>query len=80
MASGCNILCLLANRFSVAHAHDISNPSYMSYKSGNVIDKGWSYSMPPKTLPIAGQGGKDCKKGSYDVGTRSPTGKPFTPT
>ncbi|XP_053178161.1 phosphatidylinositol 3,4,5-trisphosphate 5-phosphatase 1 isoform X1 [Scomber japonicus] len=68
------------NKFSVAHAHDISNPSYMSYKSGNVIDKGWSYSMPPKTLPIAGQGGKDCKKGSYDVGTRSPTGKPFTPT
>lgn len=78
----CDILCLLVNRFSVSHAHDISNSSYMgvSYRSGNMGDKGWSYSMPPKSLPIAGQGGKDSKKCSYDVGTRSPTGKPFNPT
>ncbi|KAM3619855.1 uncharacterized protein V6R79_014724 [Siganus canaliculatus] len=39
---------------------------------GNVIDKGWSYSMPPKN---PGQGSKDPKKGGYDVGTWSPTGK-----
>lgn len=81
MASGCDIFCLLFNRFSAAQAHDISNPNYMgvSYKSGNVIDRGWSYSMPPKALPVAGQGGKDCKKSGYDVGARSPTGKPLNP-
>ncbi|XP_061636115.1 phosphatidylinositol 3,4,5-trisphosphate 5-phosphatase 1 [Phyllopteryx taeniolatus] len=54
-------------------AHDISNPSYMevSHKSGNVIDKGWSYSMPPRSLPIGGLAGIDSKK--------SPTGKPLKP-
>lgn len=69
-------------RFSVTQAHDISNPSYMgvSFQKGNVIDKGWSYSMPPKNLPTAGQGSKESKKGGYDVGTRSPTiGKSLNP-
>ncbi|XP_028259606.1 phosphatidylinositol 3,4,5-trisphosphate 5-phosphatase 1 [Parambassis ranga] len=62
------------NKCANAHAIDISNPSYMgvSFKSGNVTDKGWSYSMPPRNLPISG---KDSKKGGYDVGTRSPTGQ-----
>uniref|UniRef100_A0A7N9AUY4 phosphatidylinositol-3,4,5-trisphosphate 5-phosphatase n=1 Tax=Mastacembelus armatus TaxID=205130 RepID=A0A7N9AUY4_9TELE len=65
-------------QFSVNQPLDISNPNYMgvSFKSGNVIDKGWSYSMLPKNVPTTGQGGKDSKKGAYDVGTRSPTGKP----
>uniref|UniRef100_G3NI52 phosphatidylinositol-3,4,5-trisphosphate 5-phosphatase n=1 Tax=Gasterosteus aculeatus aculeatus TaxID=481459 RepID=G3NI52_GASAC len=48
--------------------HDISNPNYvgMSFKSGHVVDKGWSYSMPPKHIPTDKQGG-------YDAGnTRSP--------
>uniref|UniRef100_A0A8C9Y0W4 phosphatidylinositol-3,4,5-trisphosphate 5-phosphatase n=1 Tax=Sander lucioperca TaxID=283035 RepID=A0A8C9Y0W4_SANLU len=74
MTSGCDIFCLLFDRFSVTQAHDISNPSYMgvSYRSGNVIDKGWSYSKPPKNLLLAGQGSKDSKKGGYDVGSRSP--------
>ncbi|KAL6108524.1 inpp5d [Pungitius sinensis] len=69
-----------SDKFSVTQAHDISNPNYigMSYKSGNVVDKGWSYSMPPKHLPTAGQGGKDAKQGGYDVGsTRSTAGKPM---
>ncbi|XP_040896967.1 phosphatidylinositol 3,4,5-trisphosphate 5-phosphatase 1 [Toxotes jaculatrix] len=66
------------NKSSVTQAHDISNPSYMgvSFRSGNVIDKGWSYSMPPKNLPIAGQGSKDSKKSGFDVNTHSPTTKP----
>lgn len=34
--------------------------------------------MPPKNLPITGQGSKDCKKSSYEMGSRSPTGKPAT--
>ncbi|XP_029285211.1 phosphatidylinositol 3,4,5-trisphosphate 5-phosphatase 1 [Cottoperca gobio] len=70
-----------ANKFSVTQSHDISNPNYMgmSFRSDNVIDKGWSYSMPLKNLPIAGQGSKDTKKGGYDVGTHSPTGKPLNP-
>uniref|UniRef100_A0A3P8R6G2 phosphatidylinositol-3,4,5-trisphosphate 5-phosphatase n=1 Tax=Astatotilapia calliptera TaxID=8154 RepID=A0A3P8R6G2_ASTCA len=57
--------------------HDISNPNYMgvSFRGGNVIDKGWSYSMPPRNVPCGGQAGKEPKKG-YDVSTRSPTGKP----
>ncbi|KAG8003514.1 Phosphatidylinositol 3 [Nibea albiflora] len=67
------------SKFSITQAHDISNPSYMSYQKGNVIDKGWSYSMPPKNLPTAGQGSKECKKGGYDVGTRSPTAKTLNP-
>lgn len=80
VTSRCDSFCLLVDRFSVTQAHDISNPSYMSYQKGNVIDKGWSYSMPPKNLPTAGQGSKECKKGGYDVGTRSPTGKSLNPT
>ncbi|XP_071343252.1 phosphatidylinositol 3,4,5-trisphosphate 5-phosphatase 1 [Trachinotus anak] len=66
------------NKYPLTQAHDISNPNYMglSYKSGNVIDKGWSYSMPPKNSATAGQGGKDSKKGGFDVCIRSPTGKP----
>ncbi|KAI3369061.1 hypothetical protein L3Q82_026030, partial [Scortum barcoo] len=70
-----------SNKFSATQALDISNPSYMglSYQRGNVIDKGWSYSMPPKSLPTAGQGSKESKKSGYDVGARSPTGKPLNP-
>jgi len=50
----------------------------MPYKGGKVVDQGWSYSLPQKHLPIAGEGSKDTKKGGYDVGgTRSPTGKPM---
>uniref|UniRef100_A0A3Q0RCK6 phosphatidylinositol-3,4,5-trisphosphate 5-phosphatase n=1 Tax=Amphilophus citrinellus TaxID=61819 RepID=A0A3Q0RCK6_AMPCI len=65
------------NKFSVTQSHDISNPAYMgmSFRSGNVIDKGWSYSMPPRNVAPCGQAGKEPKKGGYDVGTRSPTGK-----
>ncbi|XP_054646541.1 phosphatidylinositol 3,4,5-trisphosphate 5-phosphatase 1 isoform X2 [Dunckerocampus dactyliophorus] len=61
------------NKTSAGQAHAISNPSYMevSYRSDNVVAKGWSYSMPPKTLPIARQPSKDTKK--------SPTGKPVKP-
>ncbi|XP_026201450.1 phosphatidylinositol 3,4,5-trisphosphate 5-phosphatase 1 isoform X1 [Anabas testudineus] len=67
------------NKFSTTQAHDISNPNYMvgmAFKAGSVIDKGWSYSMPPKNVPTAGQVGKDSKKPGYDVGARSPPGKP----
>uniref|UniRef100_A0A665U1B4 phosphatidylinositol-3,4,5-trisphosphate 5-phosphatase n=1 Tax=Echeneis naucrates TaxID=173247 RepID=A0A665U1B4_ECHNA len=66
------------NKCSITQAHDISNPNYMgvSYKSGKAGDRGWSYSMPPKNLPIAGQGSKEPKKGGFDGSTRSPTGKP----
>ncbi|CAJ1059817.1 phosphatidylinositol 3%2C4,5-trisphosphate 5-phosphatase 1 [Xyrichtys novacula] len=66
-----------SNKSSVTQAHDISNPNYMgvSFQRGNVIDKGWSYSMPPKNT--AGQGSKDLKKG--DVGSRSPTTKSLNP-
>lgn len=73
------IFCLLVDRFSTTQAHDISNPNYMvgmAFKAGSVIDKGWSYSMPPKNVPTAGQVGKDSKKPGYDVGARSPPGKP----
>ncbi|XP_042273547.1 phosphatidylinositol 3,4,5-trisphosphate 5-phosphatase 1 [Thunnus maccoyii] len=72
--------CSDHNKFSITQAHDISNPSYMGvpYKGSNVTDRGWSYSMPPKNLPIAVPGSKDCKKSSYEVGSRSPTGKPAT--
>lgn len=51
----------------------------VSFQRGNVIDKGWSYSMPKKNPPTAGQGGKESKKCPYDVGTRSPTGKSLNP-
>uniref|UniRef100_A0A8D3DLM9 phosphatidylinositol-3,4,5-trisphosphate 5-phosphatase n=1 Tax=Scophthalmus maximus TaxID=52904 RepID=A0A8D3DLM9_SCOMX len=66
-------------QFHLNSAHDITNPNYMgvTYKSGKLMDKGWSYSMPPKTLAIAGQGSKEPKKGGFDVGARSPTGKPL---
>lgn len=69
------------NKSSVSQTHDISNPSYMgvSFQRGNVIDKGWSYSMPKKNPPTAGQGSKESKKCPYDVGTRSPTGKSLNP-
>lgn len=64
-------------RSSVTQAHDISNPNYMGvlFQKGHIVDKGWSYSMPPKNVPIASQGSKEFKKGGHDVGTRSPTGK-----
>lgn len=67
----------LVNRSCSNQPHDISNPNYMgvSFRGGNVIDKGWSYSMPPRNVPCGGQAGKEPKKG-YDVSTRSPTGKP----
>nr|XP_019936033.1 PREDICTED: phosphatidylinositol 3,4,5-trisphosphate 5-phosphatase 1 [Paralichthys olivaceus] len=62
------------NKNTTIQAHDISNPSYVGvmYKSGKLVDKGWSYSMPTKSLAIAGQGVKDSK----NISTRSPTGKP----
>uniref|UniRef100_A0A3P8TS77 phosphatidylinositol-3,4,5-trisphosphate 5-phosphatase n=1 Tax=Amphiprion percula TaxID=161767 RepID=A0A3P8TS77_AMPPE len=71
---------LLVDRMSVTQAHDISNPSYMglSYRSENVTNNGWSYSMPKWTLPNVGAGGKESKKSGYDVSTRSPTGKGST--
>ncbi|XP_074524143.1 phosphatidylinositol 3,4,5-trisphosphate 5-phosphatase 1 [Halichoeres trimaculatus] len=67
------------NKSSIAQALDISNPSYMgvSFQRGNVIDKGWSYSMPPRNSAVTGQGSKELKKG--DVGSHSPTGKPLSP-
>ncbi|KAM6921746.1 phosphatidylinositol 3,4,5-trisphosphate 5-phosphatase 1 [Xenentodon cancila] len=66
---------------SVNQAHDISNPSYMglSFKLGNILDKGWSYSMPPRNLPGLVQVGKESKKACYDFCTRSPTAKVGTP-
>ncbi|KAM9849177.1 phosphatidylinositol 3,4,5-trisphosphate 5-phosphatase 1 isoform 2-T2 [Aulostomus maculatus] len=68
------------NKTSITKAHDISNPSYVgvTYKCGNVTDRGWSYSMPPKNLPVASQGGKDPLRSPSDVGTHSPPGKPST--
>ncbi|XP_061744534.1 phosphatidylinositol 3,4,5-trisphosphate 5-phosphatase 1 isoform X2 [Nerophis ophidion] len=62
-----------ANKTSAGQVHDVSNPGCMevSHRNNNVIAKGWSYSLPPKTLPIAAQAGKDSKK--------SPTGKPPKP-
>ncbi|XP_047231890.1 phosphatidylinositol 3,4,5-trisphosphate 5-phosphatase 1 isoform X2 [Girardinichthys multiradiatus] len=63
------------DKSSVTQTHDISNPSYMgvSFKSGNVVDKGWSYSLPPRNVSIGGKGGKESKKPSYDPGVQSPT-------
>ncbi|XP_041696636.1 phosphatidylinositol 3,4,5-trisphosphate 5-phosphatase 1 isoform X1 [Coregonus clupeaformis] len=69
---------------------DITNPSYMGvgYKSGGVADRGWSYSMPPRSGSgggggVVGFGGRDQthgnispKKTVYDhSAVRSPTGK-----
>ncbi|XP_034036568.1 phosphatidylinositol 3,4,5-trisphosphate 5-phosphatase 1 isoform X2 [Thalassophryne amazonica] len=70
------------NKFTGTQAQSISNPSYMELplKTGNVMDQGWSYTMPPKSLPFAGQVTKDsAKKPPYDVAVHSPTGKPLTP-
>ncbi|KAF7663119.1 hypothetical protein LDENG_00218160 [Lucifuga dentata] len=67
------------SKFLLPQALDITNPSYMGvcFKTGNMVDKGWSY-MPKKSLPIAGQVSKDSsKKTGYDVGACSPTGKPL---
>ncbi|XP_071779538.2 phosphatidylinositol 3,4,5-trisphosphate 5-phosphatase 1 [Centroberyx gerrardi] len=69
------------SKFALPHAIDITNPNYMGviFKTGSAIDKGWSYSMPPKGT--AGQVSKDLHLGnippkkSYDATTRSPTGK-----
>ncbi|KAL1023384.1 hypothetical protein UPYG_G00040160 [Umbra pygmaea] len=78
------------NKFGSSHVTDITNPSYMGvgYKSGGVTDKGWSYSMPPRSGSAGGGGGagnvgKDQthgnispKKSGYDSNAvRSPTGK-----
>lgn len=40
-------------KITLAQALDISNPSYMglSYKTGHMKDKGWSYSTQPKPAP-----------------------------
>lgn len=61
-------------RFAIAQTHDISNPSYMglSFKVGNVKEKGWSYNMLNRGPDAAGQMGKDSKKAGYDL---SPTAK-----
>ncbi|XP_015236478.1 PREDICTED: phosphatidylinositol 3,4,5-trisphosphate 5-phosphatase 1 isoform X1 [Cyprinodon variegatus] len=68
------------NRSSVTQTHDITNPNYMgfSFKSGNVTDKGWSYSMTPRNAPSGGQGGKESKKPGYDMGPRSSTAINYT--
>uniref|UniRef100_A0A674A7X7 phosphatidylinositol-3,4,5-trisphosphate 5-phosphatase n=1 Tax=Salmo trutta TaxID=8032 RepID=A0A674A7X7_SALTR len=78
----------LFNRFALPS--DITNPSYMGvgYKSGGVTDRGWSYSMSPRSGSgggggVAGHGGRDQthgnispKKTVYDhSAVRSPTGK-----
>ncbi|XP_071202715.1 phosphatidylinositol 3,4,5-trisphosphate 5-phosphatase 1-like isoform X1 [Salvelinus alpinus] len=78
----------LINKFALPG--DITNPSYMEvgYKSGGVTDRGWSYSMSPRSGSgggggVGGHGAKDQthgnispKKTVYDHGAvRSPTGK-----
>lgn len=83
-------LFLLFNRFTPPHPIDITNPNYMGvgYKSGGVTDRGWSYSMSPRSGSgggggVGGHGGKDQthgnifpKKTVYDhSAVRSPTGK-----
>lgn len=74
--SECDGVYLLVDRMTVTQAQDLSNPGYMTapYKSSRVIDRGWSYSMPP-----AGQGSKDLRKSASDEGPRCPTAKPLTP-
>lgn len=68
------------DKSSVTQAHDINNPNYMGFsmKSGNVMDKGWSYSMAPRSAPTVGQGGKESKKPGYDLGGRSSTAINYT--
>ncbi|XP_037530930.1 phosphatidylinositol 3,4,5-trisphosphate 5-phosphatase 1 [Nematolebias whitei] len=63
------------NKSPVTQSYDISNPNYMgvSFKGGNVADKGWSYSMPPRNTPTVGPLSKDHKKAGYDLNARSPT-------
>ncbi|KAJ0065255.1 hypothetical protein NL108_006605 [Boleophthalmus pectinirostris] len=41
------------DKLSLSQALDISNPNYMGlpYKTGNMQEKGWSYSMQPKPVP-----------------------------
>eukprot|EP00063_Salmo_salar_P030297 XP_014005132.1 PREDICTED: phosphatidylinositol 3,4,5-trisphosphate 5-phosphatase 1 [Salmo salar] len=78
------------NKFTPPHPIDITNPNYMGvgYKSGGVTDRGWSYSMSPRSGSgggggVGGHGGKDQthgnifpKKTVYDhSAVRSPTGK-----
>uniref|UniRef100_A0A673XAE2 phosphatidylinositol-3,4,5-trisphosphate 5-phosphatase n=1 Tax=Salmo trutta TaxID=8032 RepID=A0A673XAE2_SALTR len=78
------------NKFALPHPSDITNPNYMGvgYKSGGVTDRGWSYSMSPRSGSgggggVGGHGGKDQthgnifpKKTVYDhSAVRSPTGK-----
>uniref|UniRef100_A0A3P9PRC6 phosphatidylinositol-3,4,5-trisphosphate 5-phosphatase n=1 Tax=Poecilia reticulata TaxID=8081 RepID=A0A3P9PRC6_POERE len=50
----------------------------VSFKSGNVSDRGWSYSMTPRNVCGGAQGGKECKKPGYDVSVRSPTTMNYT--
>lgn len=45
----------------------------VSFKGGNVADKGWSYSMPPRNATTVGPLSKDHKKAGYDLNSRSPT-------
>uniref|UniRef100_A0A3P9JHT3 phosphatidylinositol-3,4,5-trisphosphate 5-phosphatase n=1 Tax=Oryzias latipes TaxID=8090 RepID=A0A3P9JHT3_ORYLA len=62
------------DKSAMAQAHDISNPSYMglSFKVGNVKEKGWSYNMLNRGPDAAGQMGKESKKAGFDL---SPTAK-----
>uniref|UniRef100_A0A8C8FZ57 phosphatidylinositol-3,4,5-trisphosphate 5-phosphatase n=1 Tax=Oncorhynchus tshawytscha TaxID=74940 RepID=A0A8C8FZ57_ONCTS len=82
-------LCVLFNRFALPS--DITNPSYMGvgFKSGGVTDRGWSYSMSPKSGPggggggVGGFGGRDQTHGNTSPkktvndrsAVRSPTGE-----
>lgn len=45
----------------------------VSFKSGNVTDKGWSYSIAARNAPTVGLSIKDHKKTGYDLNARSPT-------
>uniref|UniRef100_A0A8C7YYT6 Inositol polyphosphate-5-phosphatase D n=1 Tax=Oryzias sinensis TaxID=183150 RepID=A0A8C7YYT6_9TELE len=72
-AHGC-VFPSFENRSAMAQTHDISNPSYMglSFKVGNVKEKGWSYNMLNRGPDAAGQMGKESKKAGFDL---SPTAK-----
>ncbi|XP_031694035.1 phosphatidylinositol 3,4,5-trisphosphate 5-phosphatase 1 isoform X1 [Oncorhynchus kisutch] len=79
----------LINKFALPT--DITNPSYMGvgFKSGGVTDRGWSYSMSPKSGSggggggVGGFGGRDQTHGNTSPkktvndrsAVRSPTGK-----